>query len=121
MTDRPKRKAIPDKIKLAVFARQRGRCALTGKRLASIYACEWDHVPALATRPVGPSGRDYQPPQLSPDYIQALHPDAHKEKTGEDMGRIAKSKRIRAHASEYETRMEKAGKPILPPRQLYSK
>lgn len=93
MDDRPKRKQIPLAIKLHVFARQKGRCALTGRRLASVYAAEFDHVPALGIRPVAASGADYDPPQLDPEYLMALAPDAHRAKTSEDMGRIAKVKR----------------------------
>jgi hypothetical protein len=121
VTERPKRKPIPDKIKLQVFANQKGRCALTGKRLASIYECEWDHMPALANRPVAPSGLDYDPPQLSLAHIQAVAPDAHKEKTGADMGRIAKNKRLAAKAAEHKSAIEKRGKVSLPPRALYEK
>ena len=93
---RPARKAIPDRIKLEIFVRQMGRCALTGRRLASIYHAEWDHYPALELRPVAPSGEDYEPAQLDPAYIQALHPDAHRAKTSEDQTRIAKAKRLAA-------------------------
>lgn len=91
---RPARKGIPDRIKLEVFLRQQGRCAVTGSRLASIFHAEWDHVPALALRPVAPSGADYEPAQLDPAYIQALSPGAHREKTSDDQGRIAKVKRL---------------------------
>jgi 5-methylcytosine-specific restriction enzyme A len=91
---RPARKAIPERIKLEVFARQNGRCALTGRRLASIWSAEFDHVPPLGLRPVAPSGADYEPAQLDPAYIQALSPEAHRAKTCDDQGWIAKTKRI---------------------------
>jgi 5-methylcytosine-specific restriction endonuclease McrA len=93
---RPARKAIPDRIKLEVFARQQGRCAVTGRRLASIWHAQFDHHPAIELRPVAPSGDDFEPAQLDPAYIQALHPDAHRAKTSDDLGRIAKAKRIAA-------------------------
>lgn len=93
MSDRPKRKQIPLAIKLHVFVRQKGRCALTGRRLAGVHAAEFDHYPALSLRPVAASGTDFDPPQLDPEYIRALSPDAHRTKTSEDMGRISKVKR----------------------------
>lgn len=105
MNDRPKRKQIPLAIKLLVWSRQRGRCALTGRRLASVYHCEWDHCPALALRPVAASGVDYDPPQLDPDYIMALAPDAHRAKTSEDMGRISKAKRQLGAQERHDHRM----------------
>lgn len=105
MDDRPKRKQIPLAIKLHVFARQKGRCALTGRRLASVYAAEFDHVPALGIRPVAASGADYDPPQLDPEYLMALAPDAHRAKTSEDMGRIAKVKRQLRTQERHEHRM----------------
>jgi len=93
---RPARKAIPDRIKLEIYIRQMGRCADTGQRLASIWRCEFDHRPPLALRAIADDGSDFVPAQLDPDYIAALHPDAHRAKTSEDQTRIAKAKRLAA-------------------------
>lgn len=118
MVLRPPRKAIPERIKLDVFVRQEGRCAATGRRLASIYHCDWDHAPALALRPVAPSGADYEPAQLDPAYIQALHPGAHREKTSDDQARIAKVKRIAAkRVSTEKARPSRWAKRPFPKRQ----
>jgi hypothetical protein len=116
--NRPARRDIPERVKLLVFLRQKGRCALTGARLASIW-----HSPSstttllLALRPVAPSGEDYDPPQLDPDHIQALHPDAHGEKTRGDQGQIAKAKRLAGAQVEHAEQMagKEPGKPRRSP------
>ena len=79
--ERPARKDPPDRLKLTIFARQGGRCYLTGKRLASIHHCEWHHIPGLGTRPVRMDGSDYEPAQLDPDFLFAVAPDSHLEAT----------------------------------------
>lgn len=99
MTDRPKRKAIPMRVKLAACLRLLG--FEPGARI------EWDHTPALGLRPVNADGTDYDPPQLDPKHIEPKLHEPHKLKTngrrGEsdlsidsnsDKARIAKAKRL---------------------------
>ncbi len=94
---RPRRKAIPRIIKAKVAARQMWlttdwhpvflcmhcRMPLTGD-------IEYDHRPSLVLRPMNASGTDYKPPQLDPNYIEALHPACHQKRT---TGRLPGAKR----------------------------
>ena len=73
MTDRPKRKAIPDRVKSLVLVRQGYRCAECKQTLLG-GPVDYDHRPALIMRPVNAEGTDYIPPQNDPDHIEALHP-----------------------------------------------
>jgi hypothetical protein len=85
MIDRPKRKAIPDRVKRAVVERQRGLCTCgCGRRV------EWrkhrkttrfDHQPAIEFRAVNAAGTDYDPPQLDPDHIIARCVESDRLKT----------------------------------------
>ena len=73
MTDLPKRKAIPDRIKKMVLVRQGYRCPECRETLIG-GPVDFDHRPALITRLVNLDGTDYHPPQLDPEHIDALHP-----------------------------------------------
>ena len=80
---RPKRKAIPPKVKAAVREQQKDRCAECGEPLGK--HVEYDHRPAIIMRPVNVNGDDYFPPQNDPDCIDALHKLCHLKRT---VGRI---------------------------------
>lgn len=81
MSDRPKRKAIPDKVKLEVVLQQDGRCPFCEERLGPLTGLNFDHRPAIINRDVNEAGTDYVPPQLDPGHIQAVHVDCHKQRT----------------------------------------
>lgn len=82
---RPKRKAIPDRIKREVLERQNHHCDeckmifIVGEKI------QFDHRPAIISRPVNADGTDYVPPQLDPVYIDATHVPCHLKRT---IGRI---------------------------------
>ena len=76
---RPKRKAIPNLVRIAVGNRQDGRCAECGELIFGY--TEYDHRPSLVMRPVKADGTDYDPPQLDPNFIDALHADCHQKRT----------------------------------------
>jgi hypothetical protein len=82
MTERPKRKAIPDRIKLEAVLAQDGLCAHCKERLGKLTEIQFDHRPALINRDVNEVGTDYVPPQLDPEFIQAVHAvPCHRERT----------------------------------------
>lgn len=99
-----RRKAIPERIKRIIEARQEGRCFCNCN--ASILQgsdVEFDHSPALKLRPINEDGTDYVPAQLDPKYIVARCAKSHAAKTfgpskassiGGDIHAIAKVKRI---------------------------
>lgn len=99
-----RRKAIPERIKRIIEARQDGKCFCNCN--ASILPgsdVEFDHSPSLKMRPINASGDDYVPGQLDPDYIVARCSASHRRKTlgpsqassvGGDIHAIAKIKRI---------------------------
>ena len=115
MSDRPKRKAIPEKLKLQIYLEHNGRCARTGEKLGHyLREVEYNHTPPIAVRPVNAYGTDYIPPQLDPRYIEPLKPAVHKAETnGEalekkhllaknyDKARISKTKRLRESHQEF--------------------
>ncbi|WP_053220918.1 hypothetical protein [Methylobacterium indicum] len=106
MTDRPKRKSIPDRVKLEVVLAQGGTCTHCSKPLGKLSGVRFDHRPPIALRRVNEAGTDYDPPQLDPGHLEALHEACHDERTtgrrGEsklsardgDQTRIAKVKRL---------------------------
>lgn len=107
MTDRPKRKEIPLKVKRVVGARQNWVCECgCGDPVTLIVrmGTEWDHMPALALREINSDGSDYIPPQHDPDHIVARCRASHRAKTshprgphtslGSDIHNIAKAKRL---------------------------
>jgi hypothetical protein len=82
MIERPKRKAIPDRIKLEVVLRQDGRCTHCGERLGTLAVTQFDHRPSIINRDVNEDGTDYVPPQLDPEHIEAIHGvPCHRERT----------------------------------------
>ncbi|MCO5730147.1 hypothetical protein [Rhizobium sp. SSA_523] len=105
---RPKRKAIPDRVKLIAALRRIG---------LTITEVQFDHNPALELRPVNPHTGDTIPPANDPDHIDMLLLVEHKEKTfgrgGEkrattadsDIGRIAKVRRLTKKQEEMRQRM----------------
>jgi hypothetical protein len=107
-SDRPKRKAIPDRVKLIAALRRFN---------LKIEDVQFDHNPALGLRPVNPFTGDTIPPANDPDHIEMLLIAEHKEKTfgrgGEkristadgDVGKIAKVNRITAAQEEARRRM----------------
>lgn len=76
---------IPKRVKLRVWERCGGRCALTGRKLRPGDAYDFDHVIALV------NGGEHKESNL-----QVVSRDAHKAKTREDVGVKAKTARMRA-------------------------
>jgi hypothetical protein len=75
---RPKRKGIPLAVKASVLSRQKNRCAcgeLLGKDT------QFDHRPSLISRKVDYERKVYVPDQLDPEFIEALHPACHLQRT----------------------------------------
>lgn len=73
----PKRKPVPDRVKVQALLRMLG---LAGKTI------EWSHEPALALRAINDDGTDYKPAQLDPRYIVARERAKHARLTNEDNG-----------------------------------
>lgn len=79
--------AIPDRVKLRIWNRYGGKCAITGRKLRANEA-EYDHIQALAL-----GGRHAE------SNLRLVSGEAHKAKTADDRSRIAKADRIaRKHA-----------------------
>lgn len=76
--------AIPPRVKLRVWERCGGKCALTGRKLSVGDAYDFDHIIALA------NGGQHREANL-----QVVSRDAHKAKSREDVARRAKADRIR--------------------------
>lgn len=128
MADRPKRKAIPDKVKLEVVLRQEGRCPACGERLGLLSGLNFDHRPAIINRPVNEDGTDYVPPQLDPEHIEAIHikpchdvrtngPGGEKRITtaGSDKHIARKNDRLQEAQAEFRERLLAKGEPRDPP------
>jgi hypothetical protein len=127
MADRPKRKNIPDKIRLEVVLMQDGRCPHCKERLGPLSGLNFDHRPAIINREVNEAGTDYIPPQLDPEYIQAIHEiPCHRERTigpggerrttvaGSDIHIRDKIKRLERKRKESEARQAAAAEIIEP-------
>lgn len=105
---RPKRKAIPDRVKLIAALRRMG---------LTITEVQFDHNPALWLRPINPLTGDTIPPANDPDHIDMLLLVEHKTKTfgrggdkrittaGSDIGNISKTRRVSADHEEFRRRM----------------
>lgn len=76
--------AIPARVKLRVFERCGGKCALTGKKLMPGDAYDFDHIIPLA---LGGAHAE--------DNLQVVWREAHRKKTAADIGVIRKADRIR--------------------------
>ena len=121
MTGRPKRKRIPDHVKVQVCLR-----LLRHIGFLRPGAVEWDHFPALELRPINETGTDYDPPQHDPRYIQPLVKIDHALKTNGpkhdhsqgDKGKIAKVKRQERKNEEHIQRMVDAANEAKPPPQF---
>lgn len=73
----PRRKPIPDSVKVQVLLRQLG---LKGKKV------DWSHEPALGLRAIKQDGSDYDPAQLDPEFIYAREAEDHDKLTFKDNG-----------------------------------
>jgi hypothetical protein len=100
MADRPKRKAIPDKVKLLSVLRYDGKCPHCKERLGELAGLNFDHRPAIINRDVNDAGTDYVPAQLDPEYIEPTHIDCHKVRT---FG-LGGEKRVTTAGSDIHTR-----------------
>lgn len=112
---RPPRLFPDDDLKTDLYLKQNGRCSITGKRLPSIYHCQVHHDPPLGIRPVNEDGTDYIPPQLDPNHLFLVVPDAHDEDTNgprdlekghmlpkrHTKSKVSKSKRVRKKWGEH--------------------
>jgi 5-methylcytosine-specific restriction endonuclease McrA len=78
---RPKRKAIPRRVKLDVLDRQLYCCAECKDPFSIEAKIQYDHRPALEQRQVNRAWTDYTPPQLDPDFIDVLHVSCHLRRT----------------------------------------
>lgn len=105
---KPKRKAIPDRVKLIAALRRMG---------LTIEEVEFDHNPALALRDLDPKTGDTIPPANDPAHIHMLLITEHRKKTfgpggekrittaGSDVHAIAKVRRLTKAQEEARQRM----------------
>lgn len=96
MPNRPKgwKKAIPTKLRLAVWTRENGICHITGE-FVRYQDCDIDHFPAAAHRPWNDETQDTDPPQLDPRYLYPIkRGEVHRTKSKRDAGFTAKCKRL---------------------------
>jgi 5-methylcytosine-specific restriction protein A len=77
--------AIPQRVKLRVWARCEGKCALTGKTLMAGDAYDFDHIRPLI---LGGEHREAN--------LQLVSRDAHRLKTRDDVKAKSKADRVRA-------------------------
>lgn len=120
---RPRRKAIPDRLKLEVTLKQGGRCKACGEKLHELADTQFDHRPALVNRNVNAEGSDYIPPQLDPEHIQALHVDCHRVRTsgrpattaGSDIHIRDKTKALQEQQAEFRRNLHAKGSGEPPP------
>jgi 5-methylcytosine-specific restriction enzyme A len=76
--------AIPPRVKLRVWNRCGGKCALSGRKLMPGDAFDYDHIRALC------NGGEHRETNL-----QLVSRDKHREKTAEDVAERVKTERIR--------------------------
>lgn len=77
--------AIPTRVRLRVFERHGGVCALTGRKIRAGDAWDLDHRVPLV---LGGAHRE--------DNLRPVLKDAHKAKTAQDVAAKAKADRVRA-------------------------
>jgi 5-methylcytosine-specific restriction endonuclease McrA len=77
--------AIPQRVKLRIWTRCGGRCALTGRKLRPGDAYQFDHIVALA------NGGEHREQNL-----QLVAADAHRAKTKADLAVKSKIARTKA-------------------------
>lgn len=117
MTGKPKRKAVPDRIKLRVLMRQIG---------FEPHEMELDHEPPLAMREVNADGTDWVPPQHDETYLIWRPKAEHRRKTsgtkattaGSDIHKIAKIKRLSREHEEFRRNLL-SPEPKSPPEKKY--
>lgn len=103
---RPRRKAIPLKVKQAVCERQNWLCLCGCGNNVGTYqhkaTTRFDHTPSIFLRVVNDAGTDYVPPQNDPDFIVArclvsdgrkTHGGKRGTTAGSDINAIAKQRR----------------------------
>lgn len=81
------RRRISPSERVAIFERAHGRCHLCGEKIGLAERWDVEHVVALEL------GGDEAKGSLN---LQPAHVACHKPKTAEDVGRIAKAKRVAA-------------------------
>lgn len=100
-SERPKRRAIPMRIKRRLIAEQKMcRCGC-GLALTVGLPTQWDHEPSLRLREINSLGTDYIPGQHSSAHIVGRCVMSHKIKThgtgattaGTDIGKIKKERK----------------------------
>lgn len=79
---------IPDHVKLRIWAREGGRCWLTGRKIMPGDAYDWEHKIALALW--AGKGHGNRESNIAP-ALRAKH----REKTKQDVAAKAKSDRVR--------------------------
>lgn len=108
---KPRRKPLPKSVKVSVETRQDGICACGCLQMIGNFfwsngpkPTNYDHRPPLALRPLNETETDYDPPQHDPEFIDALAPRCHAQRTyggrsrgtsiNSDAHAIAKSDRV---------------------------
>jgi 5-methylcytosine-specific restriction endonuclease McrA len=77
-----KRRAISKKERLEIFNARQGKCHICGEKILAMEKWEVEHIIPFAL-----GGKD------EGDNLSVAHESCHKNKTREDVGRIAKAKR----------------------------
>lgn len=77
--------AIPPRVKLRIWERHNGTCALTGRKIAAGEAWDLDHI-----RPLSMGGEHRE------GNLQPVLASAHREKTKQDVANLAKARRLAA-------------------------
>lgn len=109
-SNRPKRKAIPKRVKVLVRLLQNGLCGCRKKCGAKsppdgLGLVDLQHEPPLALREVNEAGTDYIPAQHDPNFLYAelkachreesYHPRSKATSIGSDRHAIDKTRRLR--------------------------
>lgn len=95
------RKQIPSGVKVAIVARQEGRCAECGEALAGSQI-HYDHRPPLSAREWLPHLEDTLPGANDPAHLEAIHEKpCHAKRTAADATTRAKVNRTRAREADH--------------------